>query len=69
MGNARTVRTVIRVRLAELNKTQTWLAKKVRTSPGPLSEMLSGRRHMSDDIKKRIKTTLGVDVDAYQEVA
>lgn len=43
-------------------KPQTWLAKQARVSPGNLSEVLSGKKGVSEDIAGRLAEALEVPV-------
>ncbi len=61
-------RTVVRLntiafweRLALLNRSQNWLARKIGVSPGYISMLVNGERAPSGRIRKRMLRALGVD--------
>ena len=48
-------------RLAELNRSQTWLAREAGISPSHLSLLLAGRRNASGPVRQRLQDVLGVE--------
>ena len=48
-------------RLAELNRSQTWLAREAGISPSHLSLLLGGHRHASGPVRQRLQDVLGVE--------
>ena len=61
-------RTVVRLntaalwrRLTILNRSQNWLAREVRVSPGYMSMLVNGGRSPSVRIRQRMLKALGVD--------
>ena len=52
-------RKVLRI-LAEMNKSQNWLAHKMYTSSGYMSQLMSGVRNPSPRIRERLQRVLKV---------
>ena len=48
-------------RLALLNRSQSWLARKIGISPGYLSMLVNAERAPSGRVRERMQQALGVD--------
>ena len=69
MTNDLTARQAIRIWLAKHDKSQRWLADKIRVSPPRLSDILSGRLTPTDDERKRLLKVTGIDMATFAKVA
>ena len=61
-------RTVVRLdaaalwrRLAQMNRSQSWLAREIGVSPGYISMLVNGERSPSGRIRRRMLKALGLN--------
>lgn len=69
MANELTARQAIRIWLAQHDKTQRWLAGKLRISEPRMSDILSGHSVPSEDVRQRLFKLTGIDVATFAKVA
>lgn len=69
MPNELTGRQAVRMWLAQHDKTQRWLAGRLKISEPKLSDILSGHAAAPDGVRKQIAKVTGVDLGAFSKVA
>jgi plasmid maintenance system antidote protein VapI len=62
-------RRAVRVYLAEHDRTQAWLASKLKVQQSTLSEVLSGYRPISDEFAERLERLTGINAREFQGAA
>jgi len=61
------IRAAILEKLETLERTQSWLARKVFCDNSSLSKMLKGKRDFNDELIERISKALELDFSENQE--
>lgn len=53
---------IIRARLAEMERSQPWLARQVRRCTNTINGIIRGRLNPSEDLLEKLSSVLSVDI-------
>jgi len=69
MANESTARRAIKVWLAANERNQRWLADELGLTEPRMSDLLSGRLQLTDEVVDQVRAITGIDLRAFERVA